>query len=69
MGGCSPEVNSDFTRFPCFLLLSFLLNTRETMNKHRNFTRDLNSGLLGRRFEFDFIELQFLSTSRYHEIT
>lgn len=34
VGGCSTEVNSDFTRFPCFLLLIFLLNTRETMSKH-----------------------------------
>lgn len=26
---------------------------------YKNFTRDLNSELLGRRFEFDFIEIQF----------
>lgn len=39
------------------------------MKKHNNFTRDLNSELFGRRFEFDFIVDSILPTSRYHEIT
>ena len=39
------------------------------MKKHKTFTRDLNSQVFGRRFELDFIEIQFLSTSRYHDVT